>query len=411
MTAAPRRIAILGSTGSIGQQTLEVVGWHPRELHVTALAAQRASDLFRQQLDRWRPPIACLTSVNGGSWASPGERTLSGVDGLLEIATDPDVDVLVVATSGTVGLQPALAALAAGQDVALANKEALIMAGHLMTAAAAKSGARILPVDSEHSAIWQCLQGEACGPDGSSVRRIILTASGGAFRDLSLDELRHVTPEAALRHPNWTMGPKITVDSATLMNKGLEVLEAACLFDVPLEAIEILVHRESIIHSLVEFVDGSMKAQLAAPDMRLPILYALSHPRRLPAPTPPLDLARLCSLTFERLDETRFRCPALAYRAGRAGGSYPAVLSAANDEAVRLFLREAIAFLDVAALIEAALDAHVPWREPGLEQVLEAEAWARTFVAKTAAERPAGGTISPAAAPATIERVPPRSWD
>ncbi len=244
-----------------------------------------------------------------------------GADYLTELARDGDVDLLVVATSGTVGFAPTLAALDAGKPVALANKETLIMAGHLVTAAAAHSGAALLPIDSEHSAIWQCLQGEE--PGRSARGGLILTASGGAFRDAPVDELASVTPAQALRHPTWSMGPKITIDSATLMNKGLEVIEAHWLFGLPFDRIDVVLHRQSVIHSLVEFVDGSVKAQLGLPDMRLPIQYALSHPRRLPAPVAPLDLPAIARLDFAAVDERKYPCLALAYAAGRRGGILP----------------------------------------------------------------------------------------
>jgi 1-deoxy-D-xylulose-5-phosphate reductoisomerase len=257
--------------------------------------------------------------------------------------------------------------------VALANKETLIMAGHLVMRTARRTGAPVLPVDSEHSAVWQCLFGE----DRARVRKVILTASGGAFRDLPLDQLADVTPEQALQHPNWSMGPKITVDSATMMNKGLEVLEACWLFDLAVDDVEIVLHRESIIHSLVEFVDGSMKAQLSTPDMRLPIQLALSYPERIAMPTPPLDLARLGQLSFAPLEPDRFWSAFLAMEAGRLGGTYPTVMNAANEVAVALFLGGSIRFGRIPALTEAVMQRHVPTRDPSLDAVHEADAWAR----------------------------------
>ncbi len=273
------RLALLGSTGSIGRQTLDVVRWHPESFEVVALVATALSPTLLEQIEEFRPRRVCLTTQTA-DLPELSCSVLLGADHLTELAQADDTDVLVVATSGTVGFEPTLAALNAGKPVALANKEALIMAGHLVTAASAQSGAPLLPIDSEHSAIWQCLQGEHDWPERS--RRLILTASGGAFRDRSVDELRSVTPDQALYHPTWSMGPKITVDSATLMNKGLEVIEAHWLFGLPFDRIDVVIHRQSVIHSLVEFVDGSVKAQLGLPDMRLPIQYALSHPRRLP---------------------------------------------------------------------------------------------------------------------------------
>jgi 1-deoxy-D-xylulose-5-phosphate reductoisomerase len=295
---------------------------------------------------------------------------------LVKIARDVDVDLLVVASSGTVGFQPTLAALEAGKSVALANKETLIMAGHLVTQAVAASNGQLLPIDSEHSAIWQCLQGEE--PYGERVQRLLLTASGGALRNTPVEALASVSPTEALQHPTWTMGPKITIDSATLMNKGLEVIEAHWLFGLSFECIDVLIHHQSVIHSLVEFIDGSVKAQLGVPDMRLPIQYALAHPRRLPAPAPRLDLTSVGQLTFESVDTRKYPCLALAYEAGRRGGTYPTVLNAANEEAVARFLSHALPFTGIAELIDAALQAHTPTPSPSLDEVLAADTWART---------------------------------
>jgi 1-deoxy-D-xylulose-5-phosphate reductoisomerase len=359
-----KRIALLGSTGSIGQQTLDVIRWHPDEFSVAALVAARPSDVFTSQVSEFKPRVACLTSENG-------------TDRLVELARDPDIDLLVVATSGTVGFRPTIAALESGKSVALANKETLIMAGHLVTEAAAKSGAALLPIDSEHSAIWQCLQGEE--PFKERVSRLVLTASGGAFRDHEVSRLEAVTPEEALKHPTWSMGPKITIDSATLMNKGLEVIEAHWLFDLGFDHIDVVIHHQSVIHSLVEFVDGSVKAQLGLPDMRLPIQYAMAHPRRLSAPVDRLDLASVGKLTFAAVDAAKYPCLALAYAAGRTGGTAPTVLNAANEVAVARFLAKGLAFLDIPRLIASALEAHTEKPAPTLEEVMAADAWARSF--------------------------------
>jgi 1-deoxy-D-xylulose-5-phosphate reductoisomerase len=359
-----KRVAVLGSTGSIGQQTLDVVRWHPQEFGVTALVAARPSELFDAQVAEFAPQMTCLTAVDGA-------------DRLLEIACDPRVDLLVVATSGTVGFRPTIAALGAGKPVALANKETLIMAGHLVTEAAARSGAPLLPIDSEHSAIWQCLQGEQ--PYAERVRRLLLTASGGAFRDRAAGSLADVSPAEALQHPTWSMGPKITIDSATLMNKGLEVIEAHWLFGLGFDHIDVVIHHQSVIHSLVEFVDGSVKAQLGLPDMRLPIQYAMAHPRRLSAPVERLDLAAVGQLTFSTVDTAKYPCLALAYESGRRGGTYPTVLNAANEEAVVRFLSNGLGFTQIAELINAALQAHTPRSAPTLEEVIEADTWARQF--------------------------------
>jgi 1-deoxy-D-xylulose-5-phosphate reductoisomerase len=359
-----KRLAVLGSTGSIGRQTLDVVRWHPDEFKVVALVAARPSDVFEAQVEEFAPRLTCLTGSDGAAR-------------LLDIAADPGVDLLVVATSGTVGFRPTIAALANGKPVALANKETLIMAGHLVTEASAATGAPLLPIDSEHSAIWQCLQGEQ--PYADRVQRLLLTASGGAFRDRPAESLADVSPAEALRHPTWSMGPKITIDSATLMNKGLEVIEAHWLFALPFECIDVVIHHQSVIHSLVEFVDGSVKAQLGLPDMRLPIQYALAHPRRLFAPVERLNLAEVGQLTFSSVDAAKYPCLGLAYEAGRRGGTCPTVLNAANEVAVARFLAHDLRFQQIAELIAAALQAHTPRPIPSLDEVIEADAWAREF--------------------------------
>jgi 1-deoxy-D-xylulose-5-phosphate reductoisomerase len=386
-----KRIAILGCNGSIGQQTLQVVDWHPDEFQVVALASRHDTPDFRNAVGRHRPKLVGVSGGTEGGWLPDGSSLLRGDDCLTEIARDERVDLVVVATSGRAGLAPTLAALESGKNVALANKEALVTAGSLVMRAAAASGAAVLPVDSEHSGLWQCLLGE---PTPAPIRRAMLTASGGALRDVSLDQLKDVTPEQALQHPNWSMGAKITIDSATLMNKGLEVLEAACLFGLSVDQIEVLVHRESIVHALVEFEDHSVKAQLAVPDMRLPILYALSFPRRLLAPASPLDLARIGRLSFAAVDHDRYPCLLLAYQAGRLGATYPAVLNASNEEAVNLFLSGSIGYLDICPLVDTALQAHVPIHDADLAQFLSADCWARSFTLQGALEGPSRGRIS-----------------
>lgn len=369
-----KRIAILGSTGSIGRQTLDVIAWHPDRFEVAALAARSDAALFREQVGRFRPRLAALTG-NGGSddWAPDGTRMCLGEPALVELATAPDIDLVMVATSGTAGLAPTIAALKLGRPVALANKEVLIMAGHLVTKLAAEHNAPLIPVDSEHSAIWQCLLGE----QRHRVLRLILTASGGAFRDLPLGELANVTPAQALQHPNWSMGPKITVDSATMMNKGLEVLEACWLFGMQPDNVSVVIHRESIIHSMIELVDGSVKAQLSLPDMRLPIQFALTYPDRLPAPYTPLDLVRLGTLTFGEVERERFKCLYLAIEAGRLGESYPTVMNAANEVAVELFLAGALRFDQIPCIVEEIMGRHIPVKQPTLEEVCAADLWAR----------------------------------
>jgi 1-deoxy-D-xylulose-5-phosphate reductoisomerase len=327
-----------------------------REVRPRLVCAGREADYLRDRMRSGSLP---------GRWAE-----------MEEMAADAAVDVVVVGTVGAAGLAPTLAAVRAGKAVAIANKEVLVMAGHIITAEARRHGAELRPIDSEHSAIWQCLWGEA--PE--SVERIVLTASGGPFRDTPLHELDRVTADEALRHPNWQMGQKITVDSATLLNKGLECIEARWLFDVSLDNIEVLMHRESIVHSLVEFRDGSVKAQLGVPDMRLPIQCALTYPQRLPgAEVPKLDLKLVGTLTFGAPDLKQFPCLGLTLEAGRRGGSYPAVLAAADEIAVQHFLAGHIRFLDIPLAIDDALSAHSGAANPNLDELLEADAWARAF--------------------------------
>jgi 1-deoxy-D-xylulose-5-phosphate reductoisomerase len=355
-----KTVTILGSTGSIGRRTLELVAAFPDQFRVGGLAA-RGSDvgLIAQQVRAHRPAAVALldrAAVDRLARELPAPRPelLGGLEGLETIAGSVDADVVVSAMVGAAGLVPTLAAIRAGRTIALANKETLVMAGALMTRAAGEQGVRLLPVDSEHSALFQCLAGAA----PREVRRLVLTASGGPFRGRSRATLETVTVEQALRHPTWRMGAKITIDSATLMNKGLEVLEAHWLFGVPFERIDVVVHPQSIIHSMVEFVDRSVLAQLGMPDMGIPILYALTYPDRLPCPAPPLDLVALGSLTFEAPDEEAFPCLALARQAGQAGGAAPLVLNAANEVAVAAFLDGRCGFLDIPRLIGDALDGH-----------------------------------------------------
>lgn len=378
MTDEQTSLVLLGSTGSIGAQTLDVIRSMPGRYRVLGLAAGRNLDRLEAQAREFRPRYL---------WAAPNEpaaverlRTLAGELGaqiapMEEMASHPDGGVLVVGTAGRAGLEPTIAALSRGADVALANKEVVVMAGALVRAAADAGGGRLRPVDSEHSAIWQCLWGE----EQHEVRRIILTASGGALRDLPADQLAHVTPEQALNHPTWNMGDKITIDSATLMNKGMETIEARWLFDVPYERVEVIQHTESIVHSLVEFGDGSVKAQLGYPDMKLPIQLALSWPQRLAPTTAPLDLAAVGSLHFSAPDLDRYLCLKLAMQAGLDGGTYPAAMAAADEVAVDAFLRRRIRFDQIPQMVEQALEAHESAGEPSLEQIDAADAWARAF--------------------------------
>ncbi len=375
-----KRVAVLGSTGSIGRQTLDVIRAMPQRFRVVGLAAGRNLELLAEQIKEFKPEL-----IGGSPENNDIERLRSIVDiknGLLpldEIAASPEVDMVVIATSGKAGLRPTLAALRAGKDIALANKESLVSAGEIINNEAKKSGARILPVDSEHSAVWQCLSGE-----DQAAARIILTASGGPFRQYSAEQLAEVTVAQALRHPSWQMGQKVTIDSATLMNKGLEVIEAHWLFSMPFDRIDVLVHPQSIIHSMVEFVDGSIKAQLSYPDMRLPIQYALSHPERLSNPRlPRLDWSLVRSLDFEPPDYGRFPCLGLAIEAGKQGGTCPAVLCAADEVAVELFLAGRIRFTDIAGAIERTLEQHRVIAQPTLEEIEVADAWGRETLLET----------------------------
>jgi len=372
-----KNISILGSTGSIGVQALDVISRHEDRFRIVGLAAGQNVDLLLEQIHRFRPKIVAVATrelADRVRREAPDSVTvLHGPEGMEEIAAFEETDFVITAVVGSVGLRPTLAAIRAGKTIGLANKETLVTAGHLVTALAAERGVRLLPIDSEHSAIFQCLQGERV----SEVSAITLTASGGAFRDRTLEELRHVTVEDALRHPNWSMGPKITVDSATMANKGLEVIEAHWLFGLDYDRIRVLMHPESIVHSFVEFRDRSIIAQMGQPDMRVPIQYALSWPERLESPAEPLDLARIGSLHFREIDFERFRCLKLAYECGRAGGTMPTVFNAANEVAVRRFLAGEIPFLHIERIIETVLDKHAPAGNPGLEQILEADAWAR----------------------------------
>lgn len=371
------RIAVLGSTGSIGRQTLDVVRSLPGRFNVIALAAGNNVTLLEEQVREFRPRFVCAgreadyVMARGSSSGLPVRWAE-----MVEMAAHPDVDLVIVATVGATGLGPTLAAIRAGKPVALANKEVLVMAGHIVTAEARRSKVELRPIDSEHSAIWQCLWGER----RESIERITITASGGPFRDTPLHELSRVTADEALRHPNWQMGQKITVDSATLLNKGLECIEARWLFDVPLERIGVLLHRESIVHSLVEFRDGSVKAQLGMPDMRLPIQCALTYPERLPGTSVPrLDLKLIGTLNFGPPDMKQYPCLGLALEAGRRGGSCPAVLAAADEIAVQHFLAGHIRFTDIARIVSDALNSHNQVSNPSLDEVLQADAWARSY--------------------------------
>jgi len=366
-----KKIAILGSTGSIGRQALDVIRALPDELKVIALTGNKNLELLERQISEFQPEMFCSSVKPDISY---GGEFLSAE----EIAGHPEVDFVIVATAGKAGLSPTLAALQAGKTVALASKEVVVMAGEMIVREAGLHQAQILPIDSEHSAIWQCLQGEENKP-----QRLFLTASGGPFYHYSQSQLAEVTPEQALQHPIWKMGKKVTIDSATLMNKGLEVIEAHWLFSFPFDSIEILIHPQSIVHSMVEFMDGSLKAQLSSPDMRLPIQYALSYPRRWSnSELPHLDWDKINYLNFEPVDYDRFPCLKLAMDAGKSGGTYPAVLCAADAVAVEFFLSHRISFTDIAKIVQKTLDQHRNIPQPSLEEILAADNWARECAAR-----------------------------
>lgn len=380
-----KAITLLGSTGSIGTQTLDIVSQYPDQFRIVGLAAGRNVDLLAQQIRQFRPQIAAICDpallplVKGAiADLTPQPILLAGEAGVVEVARYGDAEAVVTGIVGCAGLLPTIAAIEAGKDIALANKETLIAGGPVVLPLVQKHGVKLLPADSEHSAIFQCLQGVPAG----GLRRILLTASGGAFRDLPVEKLATVKVADALKHPNWTMGRKITIDSATLMNKGLEVIEAHFLFGLDYDHIEIVIHPQSIIHSLIELEDTSVLAQLGLPDMRLPLLYALSYPDRVPTQWERLDLVKCGDLTFRAPDHQKYPCMGLAYAAGRAGGSMPAVLNAANEQAVDLFLREKIQFLDIPRLIEQTCDRHHSHNQPQptLDDILAADQWARQAV-------------------------------
>lgn len=380
-----KAITLLGSTGSIGTQTLDIAAQYPDQFRIVGLAARRNVELLAQQVRQFRPQIVAICDpeqlpVLKDAIADllPQPIVLAGEAGVVEVARYGNAEAVVTGIVGCAGLLPTIAAIEAGKDIALANKETLIAGGPVVLPLIHQHGVKLLPADSEHSAIFQCLQGVPTG----GLARIILTASGGAFRDLPVEELANVTVASALKHPNWSMGKKITIDSATLMNKGLEVIEAHFLFGLDYDHIEIVIHPQSIIHSLIELQDTSVLAQLGLPDMRLPLLYALSYPTRIPTQWERLDLVKAGNLTFRAPDHDKYPCMQLAYAAGRAGGSMPAVLNAANEQAVDLFLNEKIRFLDIPRLIERVCDRYQVHNHPtpGLEDILVADQWARQEV-------------------------------
>jgi 1-deoxy-D-xylulose-5-phosphate reductoisomerase len=373
-----KTIVILGSTGSIGTNTLDIVQRFPDEFRVVGLTAGGNIEKLEQQIRRFKPQIVAVSTESSAAilrqrCSDVRVEVLSGEEGITQVAAMPGAELVISAIVGAAGLVPTLAAIRSAKHIALANKEPMVMAGKLMQEEAHKHHVRIFPVDSEHSAIFQSLEGHRL----EDVRRVILTASGGALWTLTKDQLQDVTPERALQHPNWKMGSKITIDSATLMNKGLEVVEARWLFDIPESRIDVLIHRESIIHSLVEYEDRSMIAQLGLPDMRTPISYALRYPERMPLDLPSLDLTEVGTLTFCKPDHDRFPCLKLGYESLRIGGSMPAAMNAANEVAVEAFLNGGIRFLDIPEVIRHTMEAHTHREIESLEDALEADRWAR----------------------------------
>jgi 1-deoxy-D-xylulose-5-phosphate reductoisomerase len=377
MSKKIKRIAVLGSTGSIGRQTLDIVRSLPDQFNVVGLATGGNLDRLTEQVAEFNPDyISFAPTGNNGNTQGSFKKIGCEFVPLEDMAALPGVDIVVIAVSGAAGLAATVKAAKAGKTIALANKESLVSAGAIITPLARKSFAKILPVDSEHSAIWQCLAGEKTPP-----RRIILTASGGPFRGYTAAQMEGITPEQALAHPSWRMGKKVTIDSATLMNKGLEVIEARWLFNVPVEDVNIIVHPQSIVHSMVEFIDGSVKAQLGMPDMRLPIQYALTYPDRVENPDlPHISWETFPNLVFEQPDMARFPCLPLAIEVGKNGGTYPAVLCGADEAAVELFLNGRIGFTDIARLVQQALDKHENNPRPALEDIIDADKWARETV-------------------------------
>ncbi len=381
-----KHLAILGSTGSIGQNALSVVETHSDEFVVAGLAANTSVDRIEQQVRQFRPRLVALSSEEDASRLRKrlndvkAVEVLSGAEGISAVATMAEVDLVLDAIGGAAGLLPTLEAIQSGKDLAFVNKEVLVMCGSLIMEAAQENGVRLLPVDSEISAIFQCLSnvnGDNC--KRAEIHRLILTGSGGPFRETPLEQLDAVTPQQALKHPNWKMGAKVTIDSATMMNKGFEVIESKWFFDVKLSQIEVVIHPESIIHSMVEFVDGSLLAQLAVSDMRLPIQYALTYPCRLPTSVPRLDLSQIGALHMEPVDSEKFPCLELAYSAAKVGGTLPTVLSSADEVVVQAFLSRQIGFMDIPNYLEEVMTRHDVIFQPTLDDILAADRWARSI--------------------------------
>ncbi|MBM3858635.1 MAG: 1-deoxy-D-xylulose-5-phosphate reductoisomerase [Verrucomicrobia bacterium] len=376
----PKNIVLLGCTGSIGVSTQKVVADLPEHFRLIGIAARGGVDGAEKAFRQFKPKTVAMTNHSKAKELETriGQPVLTGERGLVELATMPEADVVLIAIVGTAGLEPALAAIRAGKDLAVASKEILVMAGELVMSEARKHGVKVLPVDSEHSAIYQCLEGR----DPADVKRLILTASGGPFRQTPREQFEQITVEQALKHPSWNMGQKITIDSATLFNKGLEMIEARWLFNIEIDRVDVVVHPQSVIHSMVEFRDGSILAQLSVPDMRYPIQYALTCPRRLPNSIPPTDLAKIAALTFEMPDPGKFTSLRLAREAGRACGTMPAVFNAANEVAVARFVDRQIQFTQIFETVEKVMGAHRVVASPSLDAILEADQWARKEAAR-----------------------------
>ena len=378
-----KKISVLGSTGSIGTQTLEIARYN-HDIGITALAAGSNVELLEKQVREFHPKIACLWKEEAARELKRRIRDLdvkvvSGMEGLMEAACEPEAQIVVTAVVGMIGIRPTIAAMEAGKDIALANKETLVTAGHIIMPLAKEKGVKILPVDSEHSAIFQCLQGAG----ENRIHKILLTASGGPFRGRSREQLAGVQPEDALKHPNWSMGRKITIDSSTMVNKGLEVMEAHWLFDVDMDQVQVVIQPASVIHSMIEYEDGAVIAQLGTPDMKLPIQYALYYPERRFLPGDRLDFTKLKEITFDEPDMETFRGLKLAYEAGKAGGSLPTVFNAANELAVSLFLEKKIPYLAITDLIQGAMENHKRKAAPNVDQILAAEQEAYDFIRET----------------------------
>ncbi|MFC6291661.1 1-deoxy-D-xylulose-5-phosphate reductoisomerase [Macrococcus epidermidis] len=368
-----KHIGILGASGSVGMQGLDIIREHSDSFKLVSFAVGKSVEVAQNIIDEFEPDICCIqneSDLNKLNLKGKQIEVVFGDEGLLKVAGYEKNDILLNSILGSVGLKPTLHAIDNGIDIALANKETLVVAGEIVMQRAREKGVNILPVDSEHSAIFQCLNGE----NHKNIEKLIITASGGSFRDKTREQLKDVTLEDALNHPNWSMGKKITIDSATMMNKGLEVIEAKWLFDLPIEKIETILHKQSIIHSMVEFNDTSVIAQLGTPDMRMPILYAFSYPDRKPRNAERLDLAQVGTLDFKKMDLERYKCLALAYRAIEVGGTLPVVMNAVNEVAVQLFLDGKISFLDIETIIEREMDAHIVTENPGLDTILAVDA-------------------------------------